>query len=97
MRSNGEGSVYRKGKGFEAAVTYEGKRRSARAATAQEARTKLRELLRRAEEAQFVEDERLTVDNYLEYWPLRAMLPNPAQRGARGLRMAPTAIGRGTM
>jgi integrase len=68
MRANGEGSVYRRGSGYEAAVTYEGKRRTARAATPTEARAKLRELLRRAEEHQFVQDERLTVEKYLEYW-----------------------------
>ncbi len=98
MRSNGEGSVYRKGKGFEAAVTYEGKRRSARAATAQEARTKLRELLRRAEEAQFVEDERLTVDNYLEYWlsvVQTTVRPNTHKRYAEYVRVhAVPEIGR---
>lgn len=68
MRANGEGSVYRKGDGWEAAVTYQGRRRSARAATALQARTKLRELLTRAEAQTFVEDERLTVEKYLDYW-----------------------------
>lgn len=68
MRANGEGSVYRKGSGWEAAVTYNGRRRTARAATPTAARAKLRELLKRAEEHEFVQDERLTVDKYLEYW-----------------------------
>ena len=48
MRANGEGSVYRKGKGYEAAISYQGKRRTARAATPTEAKARLRELLRRA-------------------------------------------------
>lgn len=45
-----------------------GRRRTARARTAQEARGKLRELHRKREQERFVHDERMKVDKYLEYW-----------------------------
>lgn len=43
-RRNGDGTVYRRGSGWEAAVTVGGKRRTARAATAREAEEALRRL-----------------------------------------------------
>ncbi|HEY5281852.1 MAG TPA: N-terminal phage integrase SAM-like domain-containing protein [Polyangia bacterium] len=45
-----------------------GRRPTVRAHTEREARAKLRELHRKAEEDTFVPDERLTVAEYLEYW-----------------------------
>lgn len=67
-RRYGEGSVYRKGSGWEAAAYIEGRRRSARGRTMTEARAKLRALQERAASATPVIDERLTVAAYLEYW-----------------------------
>lgn len=67
-RLNGEGSVYRKGGGYEAAVLVGGRRRTARARTAAEARAKLLELQTKRDAGQLVVDERLTVGDYLEYW-----------------------------
>lgn len=67
-RSNGEGSVYPKGDGYEAALMVNGRRRTARAKTAQEARARLHELLKKRDQHSFVHDERMTVKAYLEYW-----------------------------
>jgi integrase len=98
MRANGEGTVYRKGKGYEAAISYQGKRRTARAATATEAKARLRELLRRAEEHQFTQDERLSVEKYLEYWLTvveTTVRPNTYKRYAEYIRVhAVPMIGR---
>jgi hypothetical protein len=66
--SYGEGSVYRKGRGWEAALLVHGRRRTARAKTSREAREKLRQLQRKADEDAFVQDERMTTGDYLEYW-----------------------------
>lgn len=67
-RRHGEGSVYRKGNGWEAAAYIGGRRRSARGRTMREARDKLRALQQRRSSAVPIVDERLTVAAYLEYW-----------------------------
>jgi integrase len=67
-RANGEGSIYPKGDGFEVALIVHGRRRTARAKTITEARSKLRELQRRQEQEQASYDERITVKQFLEYW-----------------------------
>jgi integrase len=67
-RANGEGSIYPKGDGFEVALIVHGRRRTARAKTVTEARTKLRELQRKQEQDQASYDERMTVKQFLEYW-----------------------------
>ena len=67
-RANGEGSIYRRGDGYEAALIVYGRRRTARAKTATEARAKLRELQRKNEQEQSSYDDRMTVTQFLEYW-----------------------------
>lgn len=67
-RGYGEGSVYCKGKGWEASAYIGGRRRSARGRTRREARDKLRALQERATAGAPLLDERLTVAEYLEYW-----------------------------
>ena len=67
-RLNGEGSVYRKGDAYEVALLVDGRRRTARARTAGEARAKLLELQKKRDAGLFVADDRLTVADYLEYW-----------------------------
>lgn len=67
-RANGEGSIYPKGDGYEAALMVHGRRRTGRAKSMTEARAKLRELQRKRDQEQFVQDERVTVAAFLEYW-----------------------------
>jgi integrase len=67
-RANGDGSIYPKGDGFEAALIVHRRRRTARAKTITEARAKLRELQRRQEQEQASYDDGVTVKQYLEYW-----------------------------
>jgi integrase len=67
-RSNGEGSVYRHGRGWEAAGYIDGRRRTFRAATAREARNRLAKAKQSAERGERLLDERLTIAKYLEYW-----------------------------
>lgn len=67
-RGYGEGSVYRKGTGWEASAYLDGRRRSVRARTMREARERLRALQARAAAGEPTTDERLTVAEYLEYW-----------------------------
>jgi integrase len=67
-RGYGEGSVYRKGTGWEASAYIDGRRRSVRGRTMHEARDRLRALQARAAAGEPVTDERLTVAEYLEYW-----------------------------
>jgi integrase len=67
-RANGEGSIYRKGDGYEAALMVRGRRRTARAKSMTDARSKLRELQRMRDQDLFVQDERMTVATFLEYW-----------------------------
>ncbi|HEU5006368.1 MAG TPA: site-specific integrase [Jatrophihabitantaceae bacterium] len=67
-RGYGEGSVYRKGTGWEASAYLDGRRRSVRGRTMREARERLRALQARAASGEPITDERLTVAAYLEYW-----------------------------
>lgn len=67
-RANGEGSIYRKGDAYEVALMVHGRRRTARAKSMSDARAKLRELQRKRDQEQFVQDERMTVAQFLEYW-----------------------------
>jgi len=67
-RANGEGSIYRKGDAFEVAIYADGRRRTARVATLPQAKAKLRDLQRKRDAGQVVEDERITVANFLERW-----------------------------
>jgi hypothetical protein len=66
--SNGEGSVCRHGRGWEAAYYLNGRRRAVPAKTARDARERLELLRKQAEEGMAVPDKRLTVADYLEYW-----------------------------
>jgi hypothetical protein len=61
-RSNGEGTVYRHGRGWEAAGYIDGRRRTFRAKTAREARGRLEQAQRSAQRGEPLLDERLTVD-----------------------------------
>ena len=65
---SGEGSVYRRGPGWEAAYHVDGRRRTFRAATSREARERLTEVLRKLERGETLRDERISVADYLEYW-----------------------------
>lgn len=67
-RTNGEGSVYRRDGGWEAAITVAGKRRTARAGTRAAATVKLRKLQREQDEGLPVVNRRLTVASFLEEW-----------------------------
>jgi integrase len=67
-RRYGEGSVYRKGAGWEASAYVNGRRRSARGRTMREARDKLRAMQDRATAGEPLLDEWLSVAEYLEYW-----------------------------
>lgn len=67
-RGYGEGSVYRKGAGWEASGYLGGRRRSVRGRTRREALDKLRAMQRRAADGDPITDSRLTVAEYLEYW-----------------------------
>ena len=67
-RRYGEGSVYRKGSGWEASAYVNGRRRSVRGRTMREARDRLRAMQDRASAGEPLLDERLTVAEYLEYW-----------------------------
>ena len=67
-RTNGEGTVYRRDNGWEAAYYAEGKRRTFRAKTAREARERLKEVLQRLERGEALPDDRISVAEYLEYW-----------------------------
>lgn len=97
-RLTGEGSVYRKGDGYEAALVVDGRRRTARAKTAGAARAKLLELQTKRENDQLQMDERLTVADYLEYWlsvSATTVRPRTAKRYGEYVRVHATpAIGR---
>ena len=97
-RLNGEGSIYRKGDGYEVALLVDGRRRTARAKTAAEARTKLLELQNKRDAGLFVADDRLTVGDYLEYWLTvveTTVRPRTAKRYAEYVRVhAVPIIGR---
>jgi integrase len=67
-RGYGDGTVYRKGTGWEASGYINGRRRSVRGRTMREARDKLRAMQQRAAAGEPVTDTRLTVGDYLEYW-----------------------------
>jgi integrase len=67
-RTNGEGTVYRRDQGSEAAYYVDGRRRTFRAKTSREARERLESSLRRSERGQPLLDEQLTVAGFLEYW-----------------------------
>ena len=67
-RRYGDGSLYRKGTGWEAAGYIKGRRRSVRGRTMREARDKLRALQQRAADDESLTDTRLTVAEYLQYW-----------------------------
>lgn len=70
MVHKGDGSIYRRDGGWEAALFIGGRRRTARARTARDARERLVALRRKAEEgrADIEVDERLTVAEFLESW-----------------------------
>ena len=68
-RRYGEGSVYRKGSGWEASAYVNGRRRSVRGKTMREARDRLHAMQDRAARGEPIADARLTVAEYLEYWP----------------------------
>jgi excisionase family DNA binding protein len=67
-RRYGEGSVYRKGDGWEASAYINGRRRSVRGRTMHDARDRLRDLQQRAANGEPITDGRLTVGEYLTYW-----------------------------
>jgi hypothetical protein len=65
---SGEGSVYRRGPGWKAAYHVDGRRRTFRAATAREARERLKEVLQKLERGETLPDERISVADFVEYW-----------------------------
>jgi integrase len=67
-RGNGEGSIYRRDRGWEAAYYVDGRRRTFRARTSREARERLKEILQKLELGEPLPDEQLTVAEFLEYW-----------------------------
>lgn len=67
-RRYGEGSVYRKGSGWEGSAYVDGRRRSVRGRTMHDARDKLRAMQQRATADVPITGIRLTLAEYLEYW-----------------------------
>lgn len=67
-RVNGDGSVYRRGSGYEAAITVGGKRRTARAATKAEAEASLRRLRALRDTGNLPRREGTSTTDYLCYW-----------------------------
>lgn len=89
-RLNGEGSIYRKGAGYEVALVFEGRRRTARAKTAAEARAKLLELQNRRDAGVLHAGNNLSVGDFLEYWLTvveTTVRPRTAQRYAQYVRV----------
>jgi integrase len=67
-RANGDGSIYKRGRGYEAAITVDGKRRSRRAATKPLAHKRLRELRAERDAGLLPKDRSITVGAYLNMW-----------------------------
>jgi integrase len=67
-RRNGEGTVYRRGNGYEAAITVDGRRRTARAATRREAEAALRRLVSLREVGRLPRSGAITVGQWIENW-----------------------------
>jgi len=74
-RPNGDGTVYRRGNGYEAAITVNGRRRTSRAPDRPAAEAALRRLRALRDTAQLPPDDRMTVAAFLEYW-LSAVEPS---------------------
>lgn len=67
-RVNGDGSVYPRGTGFEAAITVRGQRRTARARTKPEAEAALRRLRALRDTGQLPRKDGTTTGEYLDFW-----------------------------
>ena len=67
-RTNGDGSTYPRGSGFEAAITVDGERRTARAKTRPEAEAALRRLRALRDTNQLPRREGMTTEAFLLYW-----------------------------
>ena len=65
---NGDGSVYRRGNGYEAAITVSGKRRTQRAATKSEAEAALRRLRALRDTGRLPRKATTTTGEFLAYW-----------------------------